>query len=139
MPRATTSSDTVRHPLKSAPPDGYVELRPMSYGDFLKRRDMGMKMGMTDVRKGQEKIDLDIIQETVTRFEFKTTIVSHNLEDAKGRTLNLSEPSDFTMLDPKVGQEISDLITAMIQWEDPKSDGDPEEGDSASDTVSEPS
>ena len=136
MPRATTSTEPVRHPLETAPPDGYVELRPMDYGTYLKRRDMAMKMGVSGSGSGVEKIDLDILQTEVTMFEFRICIVKHNLEDTKGRTLNLSDPKDFIALDPKVGQEISELITEMTQWESPKSTEGDAEGTAASDNVS---
>ncbi len=127
MPRATTSTDTIRHDLESAPPDGFVELKPMDYGSYLKRRDMAMKMGVTGSAKGVEKIDLDMLQTEVTMFEFRICIVKHNLEDPNGRNLNLSNATDFHMLDPKVGQEISALIDAMTQWESSKSaEGDGE-------------
>ena len=137
MPRATTSTEPVRHPLETAPPDGFVELKPMDYGTYLKRRDMAMKMGVTGgTGGGIDKIDLDILQTEVTLFEFKTCIVKHNLEDAKGRNLNLSNPVDFQMLDPKIGQEISELITEMTQWESPKSTEGDAEGTAASGNVS---
>lgn len=135
MPRATTSVETIRHDLKSAPPDGFVELKPMDYGTFLKRRDMAMKMGVSGAGAGKvEKIDLDILQEEVTRFEFKSTIVGHNLEDENGVKLNLSTPQDFKRLDPKIGQEISDLIDEMSQWEGSKRS---RSGDQTGDNVSE--
>lgn len=134
MPRATTSVETTRHDLKSAPPDGFVELKPMDYGTFLKRRDMAMKMGVSGAGAGKvEKIDLDILQEEVTRFEFKSTIMDHNLEDEDGNRLNLSTPQDFKRLDPKIGQEISDLIDEMSQWEGSKRSGS---GDQTGDNVS---
>lgn len=129
MPRATTSMDTERHDLKSAPPDGFVEIRPMDYGTFLQRRDMAMKMGVTGAGGGAQKIDLDILQETVTRFEFKSCIVDHNLEDENGKKLDLTSAQDFKRLDPKIGQEISDLIDEVTQWENSKSDEGAEVGD----------
>ncbi len=140
MPRATTSYDTVRHDLETALPDGFVELRAMDYGTFLKRRDMAMKMGVSGAGSGSgfEKIDLDILQEEVTRFEFKVCIADHNLEDEKGTKLNLSTPQDFHRLDPRIGQEISALIDDLTQWEGPKSDDDTE-GDRPGDPVPEDS
>ncbi len=138
MPRATTSVETTRYPLETAPPDGFVELRPMDYGTYLKRRDMAMKMGVSGAGTGKvEKIDLDILQEEVTRFEFKSTIVNHNLEDENGIKLNLSTPQDFKRIDPKVGQEISELIDAMTQWEGTKSSKRSGSGDRTDDNVSE--
>lgn len=126
MVRATTSLETTRYDLKSIP-EGWVELRPMTYGQFLHRRDMAMKMGISGSALGKkisdERIDMDIIQEAVTRYEFKVCITDHNLEDENGRKLSLSTPQDFERLDPRVGQEISSLIDEMNQWEDPKSGG----------------
>ena len=139
MPRATTSMDTVRYQLKSAPPDGWVDIRPMDYGTYLKRRDMAMKMGVTGAGSGFEKIDLDILQETVTRFEFKSCIVDHNLENEEGKKLNLSTPEDFQRLDPRIGQELSILIDEVTQWEDTKSDEGAEGGDRTDDSISEDS
>jgi hypothetical protein len=125
MPRATTSQETQRFDLESAPPDGFVVLKKMSYGDYLKRRDMAMKMGVSGFRKGSgdEKIDIDMIQEAVTLFEFKTCIVDHNLEDDNGRKLSLSEPFDFNQLDSRIGDEISTLIDTFIKFDEPKSLG----------------
>ena len=125
MPRATTSLETQRFELKTAPPDGFVELRKMSYGDYLKRRDMAMKMGVSGFRKGtgDEKIDIDMIQTEVTMFEFKVCIADHNLEDENGRKLTLSIPEDFNRLDSKIGEEISTLIDEFVKFDEPKSDG----------------
>lgn len=134
MVKATTSLDTERVDLKSLE-GGWVELRPMTYGQFLKRRDMAMKMsvGGQAIGRGlaQEKIDLDIIQEAVTRYEFSICVADHNLEDENGRKLVLSKEEDFNKLDPKVGQEIDQLITERNQWEETKrgSENSDQEGD----------
>jgi hypothetical protein len=137
MPRATTSQETERFELASAPPDGFVVLRKMSYGDYLRRRDMAMKMGISGFRKGStdEKIDIDMIQEEVTRFEFKTCIVDHNLTDENDRKLTLSEPYDFNQLDSKIGDEISTLIDTFIKFDEPKSGGEPTSGSETGDPV----
>lgn len=136
MVRATTSLDTVRHDLTSVE-GGWVEIRPMTYGQFLQRRDMAMRMGLSGAGKtGIEKLDIDMMQEAVTRFEFKVCIADHNLEDENGRKLSLSEPNDFSKLDPRIGQEISSLIEEITQWEDPKSSEGVENGDQQGNTVS---
>lgn len=137
MVRATTSLDTKRHDLETIE-GGWVEIRPMTYGQFLQRRDMAMRMGMSG-RAGAEKVDIDMMQEAVTRFEFKVCIADHNLEDENERKLALSEPKDFNKLDPRIGQEISSLIDSLIQWEDPKSSEGVGNGDQTGDTVSEDS
>lgn len=137
MVRATTSLDTRRYDLETVE-GGWVEIRPMTYGQFLQRRDMAMKMGMSG-KTGAEKVDIDMMQEAVTRFEFKVCIADHNLEDENNRKLTLSDPSDFNRLDPRVGQEISSLIDELIQWEDPKSGSGLGDGDQEGNTVSEDS
>lgn len=137
MVRATTSLDTKRYDLETIE-GAWVEIRPMTYGQFLQRRDMAMKMGMSG-KGGAEKVDIDMMQEAVTRFEFKVCIADHNLEDENERKLTLSEPGDFNRLDPRVGQEISSLIDSLIQWENPKSPEEVGDGDQEGDTVSEDS
>lgn len=129
MVRATTSLDTVRHDLETVE-GGWVELRPMTYGQFLKRQDMAMKMGVSgDAFKGKlEKLDIDMIQEAVTRYEFQVCVADHNLEDENGRKLSLSSAGDFERLDPRIGQEIEQLIADMTQWDSPKSKGELSEG-----------
>lgn len=141
MVRATTSLETVRHELTSVK-GGWVELRPMTYGQFLQRRDMAMKMGVSGqaVQRGMpDKLDVELIQAAVIQFEFKVCIVNHNLEDDNGRKLLLGEPADFQKLDPRIGQEISDLIDEMTQWEDPKSPDGSTEADPEGGTVPEDS
>lgn len=137
MVRATTSLDTVRKDLTSVE-EGWVELRPMTYAQFLQRRDMAMKMGVQGSKGGTiDSVSVDILQETVIQFEFKIAIADHNLEDESGRKLALGTPEDFRRLDPRIGQEISDLIDEMTQWESPKSSGGLSEGSSPSDPVPE--
>ncbi len=128
MPRATIdTTQTERFELKSLPSTnenegGFVELRKLSYGQILERRDMGAKIaieGLSDRQSRDEdlKVTTEMIQKAVTEFEFKHSIVSHNLEDENGTNLNFSRPSDVWALDPQIGQEIGNLIEDMNQWE----------------------
>lgn len=133
MVRATTSFDTVRHDLKSLP-GGWVELRPMTYGQFLQRRDMGMKMAMRGSARNSD-IDLEMVQTEVTRYEFSCCIADHNLEDENGRKMSLGNKEDFDRLDPRVGQEITQFIDDMNQWENPKSSGESSDGNRSSDSI----
>lgn len=113
MPRATVSKQSQRFELKSAPPDGFVELRPMSYGELLTRRDIGAKLSIEGARRKDAKISIDTIQTEVSWYEFRTTIVDHNLEDDTGRKLDFTSRADFLNLDPRVAQEIEQLISEM--------------------------
>lgn len=114
MPVATGSNETERHDLKTAPPDGFVELRRMTYGEFIKRREMLSGMRMQGKGKDAEAV-LQLANEKVTQFEFSRCIVDHNLEDESGRKLNLSKVQDFSQLDTRIGQEIGQLIDEMNQ------------------------
>ena len=128
MPRATIDTgETQREELKSLPKTeddeaGFVELKKLSYGQILKRRDMGAKIaieGLGDSRTKEEdlKVTTEMIQEAVTEFEFKHCIVTHNLEDEHGTLLNFSNPNMVHSLDPQVGQEIAELIDDLNQWD----------------------
>ncbi len=128
MPRATiNTAETTRFELKSLPKTdedegGFVELRKLSYGQILERRDMGAKIaieGLGDTRAKEEdiKVTTEMIQKAVTEFEFKLCIVSHNLEDENGTMLNFSNSNTVHALSPQVGQEISELIDEMNQWD----------------------
>lgn len=140
MVKATVSLMPEREDLKSVE-GGFVVLRFMSYGEYLHRRDLAMGMSMQgDLGKGTpDKINIDAMQSAVTQYEFKVCIVDHNLEDENGIKLNLGTPEGFAKLDPRIGQEISDLIDDKNRWEDPKSDGPVQSGSGEGDSVSQDS
>ncbi len=118
MPVATTSpEETERHDLKSLE-EAFVELRSMTYGEWLHRRDMATKMAIEgDPRKKDSKVTIDAIQTETTLYEFGKCIVDHNLTDAQDNPLNLAVKKDFSRLHPKIGEEISALIADMNVWE----------------------
>lgn len=126
MPNAVGTNDTERHDLKSAPPDGFVELRRMSYGEYIKRREMLSGMRLEGKGKNAEAV-MQLANEKVTQFEFARCIVDHNLEDEKGKKLNLSSVKDFSKLDPRIGQEIGDLIDDMNQLKNEDEEGNPDD------------
>lgn len=115
MPKAVVdTTKNERFELKTLPASGdeeagFVVLRRMSYGEFLKRRDMISKMSMKGQGKDTEAI-MEMANEVVTRYEFLTCIVDHNLEDANGTALDFRSSKTFTQLDPVVGEEIAELI-----------------------------
>jgi hypothetical protein len=123
MPRATVNvSTTEHHDLKSLP-EGFVELRRLTYGQMVQRRAM-MKLSVETGKNKDFKGEMAMASEEITRFEFAHAIVDHNLEDESGRKLNLSAPVDFASLDPRVGTEIETLITKMNNFDD---ESDPQE------------
>lgn len=116
MPRATASvEETTRVELKTCP-GGFVELRKMTYGQILHRRSMSANMKIETGGKGKDLAgELALMNRKVTEYEFANCIVTHNLEDETGRTLDFNNPRDIEKLDPKVGAEIDQAITEMNQ------------------------
>jgi len=116
MPIAVNNTeDTQRFDLKSAPPDGFVVLRRMTYGQVVQRRAL-MKLSMDMSGKGRNKDfkgEMAMASVDINNFEFKHCIVEHNLEKSDGVLLNLASPVDLQLLDPRVGQEIERYITSM--------------------------
>lgn len=118
MPVAVVNLEEVEHfDLKSAPPDGFVDLKRMTYGQIVARRSM-TKLAV-EAKKGAKSFmgELAMANTEVSMFEFKTCIVDHNLEDVDGKKLNLAGPVDFARLDPRVGQEIEKHIADMHDFE----------------------
>jgi len=114
MPQAVISQETERHDLKSAPPDGFVELRRMPYGMSLQRRDMAIRASIEqDKRGGDAKTVLDQYTLRTQQYSFAYCIVDHNLQDEKGQKLNFDNTATLDVLDPAVGDEIERLIDEM--------------------------
>ena len=121
MPAAVVNmNSTERFDLKSLPPDGYVVLRKMTYGQKLTRQQnaMKMQMEMQRGRKANAKANMEMMTLQSTLYDFKNCVVEHNLTDEAGAPLNLSNDFDVTRLDPQVGEEISTLIDNMNNFED---------------------
>ena len=127
MPRATTSvKETFKKELKTLPKTdkeeaGWVELKKLTYGQILERRDMATKMSINMPRSGNRDQDMqalmDIAQSRVAEYEFKHSIVKHNLEDENGNLLDFGIPGTVERLDPAVGAEIQDLIEDLNDFE----------------------
>jgi len=119
MPRATVNTEATRFDLKSLP-GGFVDLRPLPFGQMLERREKASKMSMEqNTRKNQKQIvNFDMMQKWTRDFEFKHCIIDHNLEDDQGNKLNFSLAGTLDILDPKVGAEIERYIDELNQEED---------------------
>jgi hypothetical protein len=117
MPIATVSAEPDRYDLKSLP-EGYVMLRHMSHGEMLHRQDLSMQMQMqADRRTKSASMEVKQMQTAVVQYEFSVCIISHNLQAADGRTLDLRNPLDFASLDGRIGAEIATEIDRMHDWE----------------------
>ena len=117
MPNATVSFESQRHELRTCP-GAFVELKRMSYGQIVERRSM-LKLSVAQSKGSKDfKGEMAMANREITMFEFKVCIVDHNLTDVNDRQLNLGSAMDFSALDPRVGQEIEDLIGKMNNFED---------------------
>lgn len=112
MPKAVVSQDTERLDLKTLP-GGFVELRRLSYGEILRRRDMAQSIRDSSAENGQAGVEGVFHVSVVTHYEFTKAIIDHNLEDDDGRKLNFADMKDLSKLDPRIAGEIEDKIAAM--------------------------
>lgn len=136
MPIVTVNPEEYeRFELKTAPPDGYVMLRPLPYGMKLSRRSKATKMMMRSQptqpqdrrQKGapaQEQVfEVESMDEWAVAFDFAYCIGEHNLQSRDGSLIDFGKQTNMKikMLDPKVGTEIERLIDALNNDEDEES------------------
>jgi hypothetical protein len=115
MPRAVIDISPEEFELKSCP-GGVVKLRRMPYGDWLHRQELAIKMTVASSgKKGQRETEGQMVManKAVTTFEFSRCIVEHNLEDENGNILDFKTEKALNVLDPRVGNEIGDLIGSL--------------------------
>lgn len=121
MAIATITQPTETFKLKSAPPDGFVVIRRMTWGEKLKRQSMMTKYRMEMDKSTKDKdmsLDVDILQEKVSNWEFQNLIVEHNLTDENEVLLNFRNLADVARLGPVVGEEIQRYIDEMNTFEE---------------------
>lgn len=125
MPKVVIDPGEYQHfDLKSAPPDGYVMLRPLPFGQKLSRRSKATKMMMRSQAPQPGKssrgaappdqvFELESMDEWTVAHDFAYCIGEHNLQDANGNNLDFSNALTLKLLDPKVGSEIERLIDEL--------------------------
>jgi hypothetical protein len=131
MPIAVQSNTTEgeRFDLRSAPPDGFVVLKRLSYGQKMFRRSLlskakmetgggGSRRDRRDKAKQSFTAELELMNEKVTLFEFAHCIVDHNLQDVNGEKLDFRIPEHVKVLDGRVGEEIDELISDLNNFEE---------------------
>lgn len=121
MAIATITQPTENFKLKSCPPDGFVTIRRMTWGEKLKRQSMmtQYRMEMTTNSKDRDMaLDVNILQEKVSLWEFQNLIVEHNLTDADEKPLNFRNVADIVRLGPVVGEEIQKYIDEVNSFEE---------------------
>lgn len=121
MPIAVVVENNKKFELKSLP-DGFVVIRRMNYGESLKRKDMMASVAMDmEKRSGQEqstKLQMEILSEKTTLWEFSTLIMDHNLTDENDKPLSFKDPNHVKKLVGRVGDEIQQYINDLNSFED---------------------
>jgi hypothetical protein len=117
VPRAIATTLTEHHELKTLP-GGFVEVRRLTYGEVLQRRTM-MKMEIQGQGQKDARAEIEMMSRKATEFDFQKCIVDHNLfaDDAETRKLNLASGADLGMLDPRVGQEIEQILDKLNNYD----------------------
>ena len=118
MVRAVSNDETKRVELSTLP-GGYVLLRKLTYGEDLRKRDIG-----TNISPGQgTTVEVKMDNLAVEAFEFERSIVEHNLTDENDQPLNLGDKNTLMRLDVSVAREIEEAINDInsIDGDSPKS------------------
>lgn len=116
MPKATVAANSQQRFDLSSCPDGFVVLRRMSFGEFLKRRELAAQMSTTGSTSKNLQTLIEVMQRKTAEFEFSHCVVEHNLEGDDGSLLDFKKPQTLDVLDPRIGQEIGKLIDEMNQF-----------------------
>jgi hypothetical protein len=120
----SNNQDTERFDLKTLP-GAYIVARRLSYGEKLQRRAMvsNFKVKIGDKKRDTEG-EMNFVNEQATLFDFQHCIVEHNLDrDDQGNLLNFSNLADIRALDPRVGEEIDNLLDKMNNFDDEDESG----------------
>ena len=112
MPDATVSTEPVRRELKTAPPDGYVDILPLPYYDMLERQDGAARLYAQASEDGEmdSRMYMESMQQWSRAYEFRHCIVGHNLTDKDGKPLDFSKGETLRTLKPDTGNEIAKHI-----------------------------
>jgi len=116
VPRATIMQNNQRFELQSCP-DGYIVIRRMTYGEKLNRQDDMMNM-QTSANPKDTEMRIQIMAKRVALQDFANLIIEHNLTDDNDLPLNFRNPADVNRLDPRVGDEIGQLIDKVNSFEE---------------------
>lgn len=117
MPSAVVNfAATEEYKLKTLP-GGFVKLRRLSYGQKLERQSMAMQTQIAGEGK-KASMEMTMMQQVVTAFEFKNCIADHNLEDEQGTKLDFRKKENVFRLDPRIGEEIETYIDKMNNFEE---------------------
>lgn len=123
MPVATVTNDTEVIELKSCP-GGVVTLRRMSYGEKLMRQNLVSKMQIATNSKSKDvKGEIDMLNSKVNIFDFQHAVVDHNLTNGMEQKLDFKKQTDIESLTAQIGEEISNAIDKMNNFEEDEETG----------------
>lgn len=90
-------------------------VRRMTYGEKLNRQDDMMNMRTSTDDK---EMLVQMMNKKVALTDFANLIVEHNLTDDNDRALNFKSAQDVMNLDPRIGDEIGQLIDKINSFEE---------------------
>lgn len=114
MPVGTVTRNTERFDLKTLP-GAYVVVRRMSYGEKLERQDAILSMRTS---KENEGLEVSMLNKNAALRDFSKLIIEHNITDDNERLLNFKDAKDIFALDPRIGDEIGQLIDSINSFEE---------------------
>lgn len=122
MPVAVVVQNTKEYKLKSCE-GGIVEIRRMTFGESLVRKDMMASVAMEMQNRSSKandsmKIQMDLLQEKTTLWEFLNLVVRHNLTDANDKPLDFKNPAHVKALEGRIGDEIQKYINELNSFEE---------------------
>lgn len=122
MPIAVVIQSSEEYKLKSCA-GGIVKIRRMTFGESLVRKDMMASVAMemqNRSSKGNDsmKLQMDLLQEKTTLWEFANLIVSHNLTDSNDKLLDFKNPANVKALEGRIGDEIQQYINELNSFEE---------------------
>lgn len=130
MPVVTGTGKPVHYDLKTVPPvtdesgnvveeGGYVEIKVMTWGEKLDRRNFNSKMEVKTTRGSKDATSLvDIFKKEMELYDFAHCIVEHNLQAEDGRPLDFRNPKDVQAVWGVVGEEIATYIDKVNNFEE---------------------
>jgi hypothetical protein len=140
MPLAVVVEEPVRRDIKSCPPDGYVMIKRLTYGEKLERRKYNSKMEMKMTRGSRDATSIiDIFKEEMELYDFAHAVDGHNLTklvnkntgqqckrddpDAIEVPLDFLKPSDVKMIAGQIAEEIGKYIDELNNFEEDEETG----------------
>lgn len=125
MPVATVIAGTTEIvQLKTCPPDGYVVIRRMTYGEKMDRMEMSGKLSIRSNKQDKDAVgEINMMNKRAQMWEFANLIIEHNLErqdvkDGPTRPINFKSQDDVQRLDPRIGEEIAAALDKLNNFEE---------------------